>query len=267
MYQTERMPAIALSRSDSAVCMTRLAMRPAKSFWKKLQLWRTTCQWLCQRIKVVVPGITPFRRTATSSSTARGLTINTTAIMPTRSGQRAGLRPDRGRGDPCGRLLCLRERLRPRLGELAGNLFHRSVELGQRHALVHEAEALRLRRAQAFARQHVAPRLRLAERARDVRADHRGHQADSHFGQAELGLLGGDDQVARRNEPHAARERGALHARDDRLGTMVHRVQKRSEAPSLAPVARPGHLCSLLLPVQISTRAQVLAPARLNANP
>ena len=43
--------------SAGPVCMTRLAMRPAKSFWKKVQLWRTTCQWLCQRIRLVRPGI------------------------------------------------------------------------------------------------------------------------------------------------------------------------------------------------------------------
>ena len=37
--------------------MTRFAMRPAKSFWKNGQLWRTTCQWLCQRMRLVAPGI------------------------------------------------------------------------------------------------------------------------------------------------------------------------------------------------------------------
>ena len=41
-----------------SVCITRLAMRPAKSFWKNGQLCRTTCQWLCQRIRLVTPGTT-----------------------------------------------------------------------------------------------------------------------------------------------------------------------------------------------------------------
>ena len=88
MYQTARIPAMALSRSDRPVCITRLAMRPAKSFWKKLQLWRTTCQWLCQRIRLVVPGMTAFRRTATSIRIASGRSSRTTASMPSRSGQR-----------------------------------------------------------------------------------------------------------------------------------------------------------------------------------
>ena len=39
------MPSIRLptvSRSDGPVCMTFWAMRPAKSFWKKERLWRST---------------------------------------------------------------------------------------------------------------------------------------------------------------------------------------------------------------------------------
>ncbi|WP_315855139.1 hypothetical protein [Chenggangzhangella methanolivorans] len=31
-----------LSRSAGPVCITLVAMRPAKSFWKKPQDWRTT---------------------------------------------------------------------------------------------------------------------------------------------------------------------------------------------------------------------------------
>src|SRR5213592_911345 len=62
MYQTARMLAITLSRNALAVCMTRLAMRPAKSFWKNGQFCRTTCQWLCQRIMLVTPGISAFWR-------------------------------------------------------------------------------------------------------------------------------------------------------------------------------------------------------------
>ena len=50
MYQTAVSSATRLSRIDGPVCITRLAMRPAKSFWKNAQLWRTTCQWFCQRI-------------------------------------------------------------------------------------------------------------------------------------------------------------------------------------------------------------------------
>jgi hypothetical protein len=81
MYQTARMLAIALSRSACAVVMTRLAMRPAKSFWKNGQLWRTTCQWLCQRISVVALGIRIRWRMAMSTSSTAGRTKRTSATM------------------------------------------------------------------------------------------------------------------------------------------------------------------------------------------
>ena len=53
MYQTVVMVAVSVARTDGPVCMTRLEMRPAKSFWKNAQLWRTTCQCDCQRIRPV----------------------------------------------------------------------------------------------------------------------------------------------------------------------------------------------------------------------
>jgi len=72
MYQTARMELTTQSRSALLVCITRLAMRPAKSFWKKGQLWRTTCQWLCQRIRLVTPGTTALLRTRLSIISASG---------------------------------------------------------------------------------------------------------------------------------------------------------------------------------------------------
>ena len=51
MYQTAVSSATTLSRIAGPVCITRLAMRPAKSFWKNAHDWRTTCQWLCQRMR------------------------------------------------------------------------------------------------------------------------------------------------------------------------------------------------------------------------
>ena len=51
MYQTPVISATTVSRIAGPVCITRLAMRPAKSFWKNAQDWRTTCQWFCQRMR------------------------------------------------------------------------------------------------------------------------------------------------------------------------------------------------------------------------
>ena len=86
MYQTARMADITLSRNALAVCITRLAMRPAKSFWKNDQFWRTTCQWLCQRIRLVAPGISAFWRIAMSASSTSGRTMSISTTMPSSIG-------------------------------------------------------------------------------------------------------------------------------------------------------------------------------------
>ena len=77
------------SRSALLVCITRLAMRPAKSFWKKGQLWRTTCQWLCQRMRLVTPGTTALLRTRLSASSVSGRPIRMIAAMPISIGSAA----------------------------------------------------------------------------------------------------------------------------------------------------------------------------------
>jgi hypothetical protein len=89
MYQTARMLETTLSRTALLVCITRLAMRPAKSFWKNGQLCRTTCQWLCQRIRLVTPGTTALLRTRLSSSSAAGRPKSTSAAIPSSEGSAA----------------------------------------------------------------------------------------------------------------------------------------------------------------------------------
>ena len=81
MYQIARMLETTHSRNALLVCITRLAMRPAKSFWKNGQLCRTTCQWLCQRIRLVTPGTTALLRTRLSASIASGRPISTIAAI------------------------------------------------------------------------------------------------------------------------------------------------------------------------------------------
>ena len=80
-----------LSRNAGPVCMTRAAMRPAKSFWKKVQPCRTTCQWLCQRTRFVRPGTSIRLATISCAKCAAGRnTRNSAAInsnCPPASGQ------------------------------------------------------------------------------------------------------------------------------------------------------------------------------------
>ncbi len=81
MYQTARIDDTTDSRSALLVCITRFAMRPAKSFWKNGQLWRTTCQWLCQRMRLVTPGTTALLRTRLSASSVSGRNTSTSTAI------------------------------------------------------------------------------------------------------------------------------------------------------------------------------------------
>ncbi len=99
MYQTALVPATTLSRRAGPVCITRLAIRPAKSFWKKVQLCRTTCQWFCQRIRFDIPGAIAWLVTRYCASNAAGRNSSSTAAMPSSwwpatANRRSGLSDD-----------------------------------------------------------------------------------------------------------------------------------------------------------------------------
>jgi hypothetical protein len=70
-----------LSRKAGPVCMTRAAMRPAKSFWKNVHPWRTTCQWLCQRTRLVRPGTSIWLTTMNCAKCEAGRRIISSAAI------------------------------------------------------------------------------------------------------------------------------------------------------------------------------------------
>jgi hypothetical protein len=62
-------------------------MRPAKSFWKNVQLCRTTCQWFCQRIRLERPGASAWLTIAFWISIADGRSTSMIAPMPSSGSQ------------------------------------------------------------------------------------------------------------------------------------------------------------------------------------
>ena len=62
-------------------------MRPAKSFWKNVQLCRTTCQWFCQRIMLDRPGLTIWLISTMWPSNTDGRISSSTTAMPASCGQ------------------------------------------------------------------------------------------------------------------------------------------------------------------------------------
>ena len=87
MYQTAVNSATRLSRIAGPVCITRLAIRPAKSFWKKLHDWRTTCQWLCQRMRLATLAAIAWLAMMFCRVSAAGRSTKSTAAIASKNGQ------------------------------------------------------------------------------------------------------------------------------------------------------------------------------------
>ena len=79
-YQTASIVRLTVISIASPACITLLPMRPAKSFWKKVQDWRMTCQWLCQRTRSTRFGVSAWLRTRASATKKSGRS-STTASM------------------------------------------------------------------------------------------------------------------------------------------------------------------------------------------
>jgi hypothetical protein len=92
MYQTAVNSATRLSRIAGPVCITRLAIRPAKSFWKKLHDWRTTCQWLCQRMRLATLAAIAWLATMFCRVSAAGRSTRSTPAIASKIGQNAANR-------------------------------------------------------------------------------------------------------------------------------------------------------------------------------
>ena len=78
----------------------------------------------------------------------------------------------------------------------------------------------------------IAARRLLAQRANHIRRDGRGDQTETRFRQTEARAIHRHDDIARRDQTHAARVRVAVHARDHRLVAAIDRRQHASRATS-----------------------------------
>ncbi len=87
MYQTLVSSATSVSRIAGPVCITRLAMRPAKSFWKKVQDWRTTYQWFCHLMRLDTFAEIAWFAIRFCAVSASGRAISSTSAIARRCGQ------------------------------------------------------------------------------------------------------------------------------------------------------------------------------------
>ena len=105
---------------------------------------------------------------------------------------------------------------------------------------------MRLRRREAAAGQEQRARRGDADLGDDERADHRRQDAEAHFGEAEHGVVGGDDDVADRGQAGPAAERRALDPSDQRHRQRVERAEQRRGGVGVAEVvvARSSRACA-----------------------
>src|SRR5438094_2161724 len=123
---------------------------------------------------------------------------------------------------PPNRVLDHRDRKRRRLGEPAGELLHRGLELIGGHGAVDPARGLGLFRRQSRRQDEVRKGTRLADQARQaLGASGAGDDAQRRLGLADLGapVLDHDPKVAAKRQLAAAAERVAVDGRDHRLRT------------------------------------------------
>ena len=98
-----------------------------------------------------------------------------------------------------------RSRSAPRCGVSSEHRVDRGVELVGRYDVVHEADPLRARGVEAFAGDEQRARLRRADLRQHERRDDGRNDAELHFGEAEDRIVGGDDDVADRDQIRSRR--------------------------------------------------------------
>ena len=79
--------------------MTRLAIRPAKSSWKKARPWRDTCQCACQRTSAVTAGLMACWVARFCRRIASGRPISSTAAIAANIPDASAQSRSRGRSE------------------------------------------------------------------------------------------------------------------------------------------------------------------------
>ena len=168
-----------------------------------------------------------------------------------------------------------RRRLR---GDRRRQLVDRGVEPGDRYDPGDETDPLRLCCINPTPGEHELERLLRRHRPHQRHRDHVRPQADVDLRRAELRVVGGDDEVARQRQAHAAGQRVAEHPGDRRLAQRVQVEEQvgspprpscssRKDAPSaIPPRSAPAQNALSPAPVSTTTRTSGSALATASAS-
>ena len=140
-------------------------------------------------------------------------------------------------------------------GDVAGDPQRRLVEVGARHHLVHGAEVVQRRGVDGRGGEEQPAHHVLRHQPRQVGG--RAECAALHLGQAERGVVGGDDHVGVADQADAAADAEAVDGRDDRHLALVHRAE-RVEAAAVG-VDERGEALGVLHLLDVDARVEAAA--------
>ena len=127
--------------------------------------------------------------------------------------------------------------------------------------LMHEADALRLPRVEAFPGQGVAAGVPQADRVDHVGGNRRRRHAHAHLGDAEQRVRRRERHVDAANDADTAAETRAVHQRDGRLRKLIQQLHRPCRGQRGGEVLRRRIMRDLIQPADIGAGLEVLARA------
>ena len=161
------------------------------------------------------------------------------------------------RGEIAARIFSTCDRLGAAREQVSENCVDPLVEVPVRD-LAHEPDPEGDVGPEPLAGEEVAARVCPDPRQHEGRDD-RGHDAEPDLCEAKDRLGVGDDDVRARDEPAAATERVAVHARNDRSGAAVDRLAHRVEPKRVGDVLLVAQVDGGALPLDVGAGAERLA--------
>ncbi len=129
---------------------------------------------------------------------------------------------------------------------------------------MHQADLASKDRGEAFAGHEEAARPGRADLAQDIGRDHRRSDAQLHLAKGQARRLGGNHDIAHRQQAQPAAHRSTIHPRHHRRGEEIDRVEDQRQLSGLPFIALLRRLDRRLHHRQIRTRAERLARTRQN---
>src|SRR6516165_4398642 len=137
----------------------------------------------------------------------------------------------------------------------------RGLQVGERHDLMHEANAMRFSNLETFSSERVAPYLAHTDGIAELRDyDGSGH-SDAHLGNRKNSVISGNHDVASSNHSGAATEAGALDQCNDWDRKHVESLDRLCGHPGGAQIVLRGRASDSIDPIDIGAGLKIASVA------